>query len=131
MTLQQLSSKKYPDKGTGLQRIAYEDGVNDVLEVLRKSGRFNKEDYVRIVDELHENRTKELMENKYLRLSLGIISIVVSVFIGVWSLASYWDIFLIKEANPVNLALLLTGTVAIAIFFIFLVISAYFYFFDN
>lgn len=78
-----------------------------------------------------ENRTKELMENKYLRLSLGIISIVVSVFIGVWSLASYWDIFLIKEANPVNLALLLTGTVAIAIFFIFLVISAYFYFFDN
>jgi hypothetical protein len=59
MTIQQLSSKKYPDKGTGSQRIAYEDGVNDVLEVLRKSGRFNKEDYRIIIDELHRQQDKK------------------------------------------------------------------------
>jgi len=54
MTLQQLSFKKYPDKGTGLQRIAYEDGVADVLEVLRKSGILSKESHRIIIERLNE-----------------------------------------------------------------------------
>lgn len=56
MTLQQLSSKKYPDKGTGLQRIAYEDGVGNTLEALRKLGLISKNDYAVIIKNIDPDK---------------------------------------------------------------------------